>query len=93
MAGQNTANSSVSYSFEVFDNVNPTAALTLNSEVTGTLTNPGDEATYTFTGSIGQQVQFNGLQSGSSQLATLYDPEGNQRLQLRTSSTTPVPTP
>ena len=76
VAGQGTAAGAVTYRFEAFQDVNPTAALTLNSEVTGTLTNPGDEATYTFTGSIGQQVQFNGLQIGSSQLVTLYDPEG-----------------
>ena len=69
---------SVSYQFELFDNTNPSTALALNSEVTGSLTNPGDEATYTFTGSIGQQVQFNGLETGSYQLATLYDPQGTE---------------
>ena len=68
--------STVSYQFELYDNVDPTSALTLNSEVTGTLTNPGDEATYTFTGSIGQKVQFNGLEPGSTQIAYLYDPQG-----------------
>ncbi len=40
------------------------------------LTNPGDEAIYTFTGAIGQQIQFNGLVQGSSQTAYLYDPAG-----------------
>ena len=44
--------------------------------MTGTLTNPGDEAIYTFTGSIGQKVQFNGLEPGSLQIAYLYDPLG-----------------
>ena len=66
----------MSYSFELFDNVSPSSALALNSEVTGSLTNPGDEAIYTFTGSIGQQIQFNGLVPGSLQLADLYDPAG-----------------
>ena len=56
----------MSYQFELFDNVNPTTALTFNSQATGSLTNPGDQATYTFTGSIGQQVQFNGLEPGSN---------------------------
>ena len=37
VAGQSASNSSVSYSFEVFDNVNPTSALTLGTEVTGTI--------------------------------------------------------
>ena len=51
VAGQSAANSSVSYSFEVFDNINPTSMLTVGDPVTGTLPNPGDLASYTFTGS------------------------------------------
>ncbi len=46
----------MSYKFEVFDNVDPTTALTLGTPVTGTgatIANPGDEATYTFTGRPG----------------------------------------
>ena len=74
VAGQNATNTSASYKFELFDNVDPTSTLSLNSEVTGSLTNPGDEVSYTFTGSVGQQIQFNGLESGSIQIATLFDP-------------------
>src|SRR5271157_5313779 len=77
VVGWYASNPSDSYKFEVFDNVDPTTPLALNSEVTGSLANPGDEATYTFTGSIGQQIQFNGLEPGTYQVATLYDPEGN----------------
>ena len=77
VAGQSASNNSPSYDFELFDNVDPSSPLSLNSDVTGSLTNPGDEATYTFTGAIGQQIQFNGLESGSSQIATLYDPANN----------------
>src|SRR5262249_44457844 len=77
VAGRGTASGTVSYRFEAFQNADLTTALSLNSEVTGTLTNPGDEATFTFTGSIGQQIQFNGLEPGSTQAATLHDPEGN----------------
>ncbi len=75
--GVNSAASSVGYSFEMFQNVEPTDALALNSEVTGTLANPGDQHTYTFTGTIGQQVQLNGLSPGSNIVATLIDPEGS----------------
>ena len=78
VAGTSATNTSVSYSFELYDNVAPSTALVLNTEVTGTLTNPGDQAIYTFTGSIGQQVQFNGLEPGSTQIAYLYDPQGTQ---------------
>ncbi len=77
VAGTNAGNSSVSYRFEAFQNVDPTTELTLNSEATGTIQNPGDSASYTFTGSAGQQVQFNGLTPGSSLYAVLTDPEGN----------------
>ncbi len=75
--GENGNNTSVSYSFELFANVAPSSPLTFNTPVSGTLTNPGDEAIYTFTGTIGQQVQFNGLVAGSYQIAYLYDPEHN----------------
>jgi protocatechuate 3,4-dioxygenase beta subunit len=77
VVGWYASNPSDSYEFEVFNNVDPTTPLALNSEVTGSLANPGDEATYTFTGSIGQQIQFNGLEASSNQVATLYDPEGS----------------
>ena len=76
VAGTSASNTSVNYSFELYDNVAPSSALVFNSQVTGTLTNPGDEAIYTFTGSIGQKVQFNGLEPGSLQIAYLYDPLG-----------------
>ena len=38
------SNTSVSYSFEIFDNVNPTSTLTLGTEVTGTIANPATVA-------------------------------------------------
>ena len=78
IAGQNAANASVSYSFEVFDNVNPTSALTLGTEVTGTITNPGDSATYTFTGSAGQRIYYDGLALASLPVssAELTNPYG-----------------
>ncbi|MHB1558117.1 MAG: SdrD B-like domain-containing protein, partial [Isosphaeraceae bacterium] len=76
--GWNAANASDSYKFVVYDNTDPVVPLALNSEVSGILAHPGDEASYTFTGSIGDQVQFNGLVPGSGQYAYLYDPAGNQ---------------
>ena len=66
-----------SYSFEAFVNVDPTATLTLGQEVTGTIANPGDAATYTFTGSAGQELFFNGLGTDASISAVLTDPDGN----------------
>src|SRR5208337_3882153 len=70
---------SSTYSFATYVNVDPTSALTLGTEVTGTLVNPGDEATYTFTGSPGQQIYFDGRESGGSSIyAALTDPFGTQ---------------
>ena len=70
---------SSTYSFATYVNVDPTSALTLGTEVTGTLFNPGDEATYTFTGSPGQQIYFDGRESGGSSIyAALTDPSGTQ---------------
>ncbi len=79
VAGTNANNTSgVSFNFEVYDNVDPTSSLSLNTDVTGTIVNPGDEASYTFTGSTGELIQFNGLETGSYLLATLYNPEGTE---------------
>ncbi|MGP8263602.1 MAG: hypothetical protein ACLQMV_12230, partial [Rhodoblastus sp.] len=50
--GTGYTTSSISYSFEAYQNVTTTAALTLGTEVTGALANPGDQAQYTFTGSV-----------------------------------------
>ncbi len=62
----NTSYNSATYSFEAIQNVNPTSALTLGTAVTGTIANPGDEATYTFTVTpaqiaAGQRIFFNAL--------------------------------
>ena len=79
VAGQNgTTTGSVSYQFEAYDNVDPTTALTLGQEVTGTLTNPGDQASYTFTGSVGQQVYFDSRDQTSGLYAELLCPDGSQ---------------
>ncbi len=77
VSGQNAANTSVSYSFEVFDNVNLTSTLTLGTEVTGTIPNPGDSHTYTFTGATGQRIYYDGLVfAGYYLFAELTNPYG-----------------
>ena len=94
VAGQSASNSSVSYSFEVFDNVNPTSALTLGTEVTGTIANPGDSHTYTFTGTAGQRLYYDGLASASYYLfANLTDPYGNHCSTTRPPAPTTAPSP
>ena len=46
--------------------------------MSGTLANPGDEATYIFTGTVGQTLYFDGLDSFYGTQAVLTDPNGNQ---------------
>ena len=74
----NTSYATATYSFEAFQNVNPTTGLTLGTPVSGTIANPGDEAAYTFTGSPGQRIYFNSLASPTYYVfAQLTDPNGN----------------
>ena len=69
MTGTNAANTSVNYNIEVYANVNPITSLILGKEVVGTITDPGDEAGYTFSARrigqtlyfVGQDSTFNGL--------------------------------
>ena len=66
----------VSYKFELFDNANPTSTLTLGTEVTGSLTNPGDESSFTFTGSMGERIYFDSRDQTPGIDAILTDPYG-----------------
>ncbi len=79
VAGESASNKSVSYSFEIFANVSPAVTgTTLPLAVSGTIVNPGDEASYTFTGSAGQRIYVNGLATSINGLdAMLTDPYGN----------------
>ena len=78
MVGVNGSTSgTVSYKFDLFDNVNPTASLTLGHEVTGTIINPGDQFSYTFTGSVGQQIYFDSRDATTGIDALLTSPYGN----------------
>ncbi|MBX9253632.1 tandem-95 repeat protein [Desmonostoc muscorum CCALA 125] len=54
-----------------------TTALTLGSTVNGTISEPGEQDTYTFTGSKGQQLWFDSLLYSDYRIrATLYTPSG-----------------
>ena len=83
MSGTSASNASINYKFEVFENVEPTASISLGTPVTGSIANPGDEATYTFTITpaqiaAGQRIFYNGLDAYIGSLnAILTDPNGN----------------
>ena len=75
--GTNSGNTSgLSYQFAVYDNVDPTSPLSLGVPAGGTITNPGDEASFTFTGAIGQSLFFAGLDSASVAYAQVESPSG-----------------
>ena len=77
VTGTNSKNTSVTYNFEVYDNVNPITALAFGQEVAGTIQNPGDEASYTFTGAVGQTLFFGGLEHVYNSItAQLIAPNG-----------------
>ena len=68
------------YSFEAYQNVDPTGTLALATPVSGTIINPGDEATYTFTGAIGQTLYFSAGNSASGTYVQLTGPFGESIL-------------
>jgi YD repeat-containing protein len=76
VTGTNAQNTKVTYSFDVYDTANTTSALTMGQPVSGTLKLPYDEATYTFTGSVGQRILVQNLGSDLYESATLVDPQG-----------------
>ena len=76
VVGQSAANPNVPYGFELWDTPTPVSALTLNAVTSGTIANPGAAHKYTFTGTPGQELIFNGLGGAAGILATLYDPTG-----------------
>ncbi|WP_375494252.1 beta strand repeat-containing protein, partial [uncultured Nostoc sp.] len=51
------------YKFRIATPSLPTTAYTLGSTVNGTISKPGENDTYTFTGTFGQQLFFDGLNS------------------------------
>ena len=59
--------------------------------MSGTLTNLGDEATYTFTGSSGQTIYFNSLESTTYIYADLTEPERQSNLRLLPALRQPGP--
>ena len=80
VAGTSATNTSVSYSFEVFDNVNPTTTLTLGTPVTGDACQPGRRGhLHVHRHAPARRIYFDGLDSASSYLyADLTDPYGNK---------------
>jgi protocatechuate 3,4-dioxygenase beta subunit len=69
--------SSNTFSFTAYQNTTSSGSLTLGVVTSGTLANPGDQATYTFSGTAGQQFYYHGLSADSGLAAQLLGPYGN----------------
>jgi hypothetical protein len=74
----NDPNNPVNYSFEVLADTAPSEALVLGSQVSGALAMAGDQAVYTFSGTTGQRLYFDGLTNAGGISAALYSPSGLQ---------------
>ena len=59
-----TGNDTGSYAFSLLSPADPTTALTLGMPVAGTLANPGDQAVYTFTATVGERVFYSPATAG-----------------------------
>ncbi len=74
----NTGYPTASYSFEAFQNADPTTTITPGQVVSDSLANPGDSATYTFQANPGDVITYVGLDPYISGLnAILRDPNGS----------------
>ena len=72
------SNTAIDYSFEIITPEQTTTALTLNTPVSNTINEVGEEDIYTFTGTAGQQLYFDSLETDFSDTinARLVSPSG-----------------
>ena len=69
----------IDYSFNIVTPEITTSAFTLNTPVSGTIDEPGEEDIYTFTGSVGQRLFYDALKNDTSDsfFVRLIDPTGD----------------
>ena len=90
VAGSNV-NNAIDYSFQLVDATPTTAELTLDEVVTGAISKPGEQDIFTFTGSAGQRLYFDGLTNGSNVRAELRSPSGSSLFNLFNGSDSSTP--
>ena len=73
---QGSGNNPLDYQFQLETPEISTVALTLNSTISDSIDNPGDQIRYTFDGVAGQRLLFDGL-DGSSFDVRLFSPSGD----------------
>ncbi|MDM9580196.1 Ig-like domain-containing protein [Nostoc sp. GT001] len=75
--GKGAFNEVNSFSFNIIDSLLPTSAYTLGSTVSGFI-QKGEQDSFTFTGTAGQQLFYDALNSTNYFPITVYDPTGKQ---------------
>jgi YD repeat-containing protein len=76
LAGLGTATGT--YKFQVLNPIQTGDTLTIGTLVSGAIVSPGDQAVYTFTGSVGERIFYDPTTKiVSGQRAQLFDPLGN----------------
>lgn len=75
--GNNYYNNAVNYQFQLVVPVVEQASLTIGNTVNGSLSTVGEQDVYTFTGTAGQRLFFDGLDSNSNTSVTLVSPSGS----------------
>ena len=79
-----TANATINYNFEVIAPSSVSTELTLGEAVSGEISQPGEEDIFTFTGSAGQRLYFDGLSSDSTFDVELFSPSGDRMFNIDT---------
>ncbi len=75
----------LSYSFSLVTSEITTTELTLGEIVSSNISKPGEEDIYTFSGTAGQTLYYDGI-SGDSKITRLISPSGVQLLSTNTAS-------
>ncbi|WP_414529920.1 putative Ig domain-containing protein, partial [Nodularia chucula] len=76
--GKGAFNEVNSFSFNIIDSSLPTTPYTIGSTASGTIAKKGEQDSYTFTGTAGQQLFYDTLNSTNYFPITVYDPAGRQ---------------
>ena len=76
VVGQSESNASVMYGLTATLSTPTTLPLSLNSVTTGTIPLPGAQQDYTFTGTVGQRLLFDGLVAAGNFTIEIDDPAG-----------------
>ena len=86
LVAQGNGGANLDYQFRLVTPVLITNSITLGSQVSGNIAEAGEQDTYTFTGSVGQQLFFDALVGNSNIKARLYAPSDTLVLDHNTGT-------